>query len=95
MHWPVPLPPAKKNFPVDNKEEHIKLDEGEWSYIDTWKAMKKLLETGKVKAIGVSNMSIPYLERLIDECDIVPAVNQVFRAQLLMTGGMSPSTPTT
>ena len=77
MHWPIPLPPTKENFPLlPNGDRHI-LDENEWSYIDTWKSMEKLLETGKCKAIGVSNMSIAYLERLLKECKVVPAVNQV------------------
>jgi diketogulonate reductase-like aldo/keto reductase len=77
MHWPIPLPPTKENFPtLPNGDRHL-LDENEWTYIDTWKAMEKLVKTGKCKAIGVSNTSIPYLERLIAECEIVPAVNQV------------------
>ena len=32
---------------------------------------------GKVKAIGVSNWSIPYLEHLEKSWKVVPAVNQV------------------
>jgi diketogulonate reductase-like aldo/keto reductase len=33
--------------------------------------------SGKVKAIGVSNWSIPYLKQLEETWKIVPAVNQV------------------
>lgn len=61
---------------LQNGDRHL-LDEKEWSYIDTWKSMEKLLESGKCKAIGVSNMSIPFLERLLKECKVTPAVNQV------------------
>ncbi|KAG8927466.1 hypothetical protein FRC01_007449 [Tulasnella sp. 417] len=39
--------------------------------------MEKLLETGKVKSVGVSNFSIKTLEVLLQEAKIVPAVNQV------------------
>ena len=39
--------------------------------------MEKLLATGKVKAIGVSNFNIRHLDRLISQVDVVPAVNQV------------------
>jgi len=39
--------------------------------------MEKALVSGKVKAIGVSNFSIARLQTLLDECTIVPAVNQV------------------
>jgi diketogulonate reductase-like aldo/keto reductase len=46
-------------------------------YIETWRALEKLYSDGKVKAIGVSNFTIEYLERLMSESKIVPAVNQI------------------
>lgn len=39
--------------------------------------MEALLDTGKVKAIGVSNFSELYLERLARTWKVVPACNQV------------------
>ena len=39
--------------------------------------MIKLLNSGKVKAIGVSNYSIEELKETINSSDIVPAINQV------------------
>ena len=39
--------------------------------------MEKLLATGKVKAIGVANYSVKYLEELLPSATIVPAVNQI------------------
>jgi len=39
--------------------------------------MEKLLATGKVKAIGVANYSVRYLEQLLPECTVIPAVNQI------------------
>ena len=39
--------------------------------------MEKLLDTGKVKAIGVSNFTVNKLERLLSKTKIVPAVNQI------------------
>ncbi len=39
--------------------------------------MEKLVATGKVKAIGVANYSVKYLEELLSEATIVPAVNQI------------------
>lgn len=47
------------------------------NHVDTWKDMEKLPATGKVKAIGVSNLSVPYLEKLLAEATIVPATNQI------------------
>ncbi|MFB4168024.1 aldo/keto reductase [Virgibacillus sp. JSM 102003] len=46
-------------------------------YVETYKAMEKLYNDGRVKAIGVCNFNIEHLQRLLDECDVVPAVNQV------------------
>lgn len=46
-------------------------------YVTTYKAMEKLLSTGKVKAIGVSNFNIRRLEDLLSKTDVVPATNQV------------------
>jgi diketogulonate reductase-like aldo/keto reductase len=43
----------------------------------TYKAMEKLLSTGKAKAIGVSNFNIRKLEDLLSKTDVVPAVNQI------------------
>jgi glycerol 2-dehydrogenase (NADP+) len=94
MHWPIPLPPLRENIPLLPNGNRQLLDEHEWSYIDTWKAMENLVKQGKCKAIGVCNMSIPYLERLITECEIIPAVNQViYITNMLMPGGIS--SPTT
>lgn len=39
--------------------------------------MEKLVSTGKVKAIGVSNCSIAYLEKILEVAEIVPACNQM------------------
>lgn len=47
------------------------------NHVDTWKLMEKLPATGKTKAIGVSNYSVPNLEKLLAEASIVPATNQI------------------
>lgn len=39
--------------------------------------MAKLLDTGKVKAVGVSNFNIRRLENLLSKTSVVPAVNQI------------------
>jgi glycerol 2-dehydrogenase (NADP+) len=49
----------------------------DWSYVQTWKAMEKLPATGKVKAIGVANHNVPYLEELLKSAETTPAVNQI------------------
>ena len=39
--------------------------------------MEKLLDAGKVRAIGVSNFTINRLDELLSKTTIVPAVNQI------------------
>lgn len=46
-------------------------------YIETWRALEKLLADGAVRAIGVSNFLPDHLRRVVAETDVVPAVNQV------------------
>ncbi|MER6620777.1 aldo/keto reductase [Streptomyces sp. NPDC000931] len=46
-------------------------------YVDTYKAFEKLLDDGRVRAIGVSNFLPEHLERLTAETSVVPAVNQI------------------
>ncbi|KAI0312458.1 NADP-dependent oxidoreductase domain-containing protein [Amylostereum chailletii] len=91
MHWPQ----ATRTVGVWG-DDSLREDESP-TYIETWKSMEKLLQTGpdflafyssqhrheidhsigKVKSIGVSNFSIKTLTRLLPECTILPAVNQI------------------
>ncbi|KAF8348728.1 NADP-dependent oxidoreductase domain-containing protein [Amanita rubescens] len=66
MHWPAPMTADKK---ADKN----------WDWLDTWKVMESLYKKypDKLKAIGVSNFSVKFLERLLANCEIVPAVNQI------------------
>ncbi|KAH7906995.1 NADP-dependent oxidoreductase domain-containing protein [Hygrophoropsis aurantiaca] len=66
MHWPAPM---TKDMKADK----------EYDWLDTWKAMEDiyLAHGDKVKAIGVSNFSVEYLERLLKVARVVPAVNQI------------------
>ncbi len=44
---------------------------------ETWKAMERLFDEKKVKAIGVANYLLPFLHELESYANITPAVNQV------------------
>lgn len=67
IHWPLSIDPATEKPYTD------------WNYVDTYKQLQVLLKTGKTKAIGVSNFTIPKIEKLLadKEVTVVPAVNQV------------------
>jgi|TARA_B100000678_G_C18212074_1_gene503810 2,5-diketo-D-gluconate reductase A len=46
-------------------------------YVDAWRGLVKLLDQGRVKAIGVSNFKDHHLERLIAETGTIPDVDQI------------------
>ncbi|MDQ0429204.1 diketogulonate reductase-like aldo/keto reductase [Planomicrobium stackebrandtii] len=46
-------------------------------FAETWKALEKLYKDGRVRAIGVSNFKVTHLEEIIEDCEVVPMVNQV------------------
>ncbi|WP_271783165.1 aldo/keto reductase [Aquimarina algiphila] len=46
-------------------------------YVETWKALEKLYQEKRIRAIGVSNFMKHHLEDLISKTEIVPMVNQM------------------
>jgi 2,5-diketo-D-gluconate reductase A len=46
-------------------------------YLDSWRALERLLADGKVRAIGVSNFLPDHLQKVIDLGGTVPAINQI------------------
>ncbi|MDQ1583770.1 MAG: 2,5-diketo-D-gluconate reductase [Microbacteriaceae bacterium] len=47
------------------------------TYVQAWKALEKIAESGRAKSIGVSNFLVPQLEKVLAETGVVPAVNQI------------------
>lgn len=69
VHWPVRL---KKGAPSISPDYVIPSD-----LASTWRAMESLYDSGKARAIGVSNFSTRKLKDLLDIARVPPAVNQV------------------
>jgi 2,5-diketo-D-gluconate reductase A len=46
-------------------------------FVETWKVFEELKHDGRARSIGVSNFEPDHLERLAEETDVVPAVNQI------------------
>ncbi|XP_070541048.1 aldo-keto reductase family 1 member C15-like isoform X2 [Ptychodera flava] len=74
IHAPVALQPSKQILPMD-KTGKIIFDDVD--YIDTWKAMEKLVDEGLCKSIGVSNFNEEQLCRLLSVAKHPVSVNQV------------------
>jgi 2,5-diketo-D-gluconate reductase A len=46
-------------------------------YVDTWRALIRLRDEGRVRSIGVSNFTGAHLERLVGETGVIPVLNQI------------------
>ncbi|CAL0321346.1 unnamed protein product [Lupinus luteus] len=67
IHWPVRMKPG--GFKPENLDQT--------DIPSTWKAMEALYDSGKARAIGVSNFSSKKLQDLLEIARVPPAVNQV------------------
>lgn len=68
IHWPVSIKKGSDAKPENLTQPDIP---------STWKAMEALYDSGKARAIGVSNFSSKKLGDLLEIARIPPAVNQV------------------
>jgi 2,5-diketo-D-gluconate reductase A len=46
-------------------------------FVSTWKTLEEFKQDGRARSIGVSNFQTNHLQRLLDEADVVPSVNQI------------------
>ncbi|HEY5053734.1 MAG TPA: aldo/keto reductase [Solirubrobacterales bacterium] len=46
-------------------------------FIETWRAFERIHEEGRARTIGVSNFRVEDLQRLDDEAELQPTVNQI------------------
>jgi alcohol dehydrogenase (NADP+) len=75
IHWPIAQRHSVGMAPGQTGEDFVPLDD--MPLADTWHAMERLVETGLVKNIGVSNFSARHLQSVMRDASITPAVNQV------------------
>lgn len=47
------------------------------TYVESYKALETIYKEGRAKAIGVCNFDIEHLQRIMNECEVIPTVNQV------------------
>ena len=46
-------------------------------YVDSWRALARLKEEGRVRSIGVSNFGADHLQRIVAETGVTPVLNQI------------------
>lgn len=50
---------------------------GKYMFVQTWKALLKVYDEGRVRVIGVANFNPHHIERLRDETGVLPMVDQI------------------
>lgn len=65
LHWP------RADYGTSDFDDWKRLD------IESWKALEEMQKEGKIRSIGVSNFLPHHLENLLENTDVVPAVNQL------------------
>ena len=75
MHTPFAFRPGDIQDPRD-PDGNVIYDEGV-SLMDTWKAMENLVDRGKCKAIGLSDVLLHHVQEVFRSARIKPAVVQV------------------
>lgn len=78
VHWPIAAVSDEKHRPkLNEKGQYIIKEELTKNPQPTWRAMEEIHESGKAKAIGVSNWTIPGLKDVLSWAKVKPAVNQI------------------
>jgi alcohol dehydrogenase (NADP+) len=75
VHWPFPnyhAPGCDVNSRNPDSRPYI-----HENFMKTWRQMEKLVDTGRVRHIGTSNMTIPKLKLLLRDARIKPACNEM------------------
>jgi diketogulonate reductase-like aldo/keto reductase len=75
IHWPFPnhhAPGVDVSSRAKDAKPYIHAD-----YMKIWRKMESLVDSGLVRSIGTSNMTIPKLELLLRDARIKPAVNEM------------------
>ncbi|KAK8061861.1 hypothetical protein PG994_008227 [Apiospora phragmitis] len=78
VHWPIAAEKDDKYMPkIGADGKYIIKKELTENPEPTWRAMEELQESGKTRAIGVSNWTIEGLKKLLSFAKIKPTVNQI------------------
>lgn len=78
IHWPLGFNPKGNHYLFPTKEDGSADYDFSFDIVKMWREFERIYKTTKkVRAIGVSNCSIPMLESLLPHVEVVPAANQI------------------
>ncbi|KAJ6017841.1 hypothetical protein N7451_001220 [Penicillium sp. IBT 35674x] len=76
IHWPVAFEHTNETLtPTDPVTKRFRI--ADVPVADTWAALEKLVATGKIRSIGISNFTVDATKKLLETAKIVPATNQI------------------
>jgi len=75
VHWPFPNFHAPKCDVTARQPNSVPYIHEE--YMKTWAQMESLVQSGLVKNIGTSNVTIAKMKLILQDCNIKPAVNEM------------------
>lgn len=75
IHTPFAFQPGENQDPRD-EQGNVIYDSGV-TLIETWRALERLVDEGRCKSIGLSDITLPALQAIVAEARIKPAVVQV------------------
>lgn len=75
IHTPFAFQPGEEQDPRDENDNVIY--DNDVTLLDTWKAMELLVDQGKSRAIGLSDVNVEQLKEIYEKARIKPAVVQV------------------
>jgi diketogulonate reductase-like aldo/keto reductase len=78
VHWPIATESDDNHMPkIGSDGKYIIKKDLTENPEPTWRAMEELYKSGKAKAIGVSNWTVPGLKKLLSFAEVKPMINQV------------------
>ena len=86
-HTPFAFKPGDDQDPRD-KNSNVIYDDAT-TLTDTWKALESLVDEGRCKAIGLSNVSLGQLKEVFETARVKPAVLQVESIHISLNGNCS------
>ncbi|QQO01045.1 aldo/keto reductase [Pseudomonas sp. SW-3] len=75
IHTPFAFQPGDNQDPRD-EEGHVIYDDGV-TLIETWRALERLMDEGRCKSIGLSDITLEKLREIVEVARIKPAVVQI------------------
>jgi len=77
IHWPMGYENGGDKSVTFPKDANAKIVHCASDFLDTWREMENAVDAGLVKSIGISNFNQEQIQRIVDNCRIKPAVQQI------------------